>query len=88
MTAVQLVGQGELTLMEKEARARIALRDERDWPAVAAAFRFFPGQPDEIRLVTSLRIRNRLRANEFAPTSVVRGSWITPHPLFQLVFQM
>ena len=48
MTAVQLVGQGELTLMEKEARARIALRDERDWPAAAAAFRFFPGQPDEI----------------------------------------
>ncbi len=37
MTAVQLVGQGELTLMEQEARARIALRDERDWPAVAAA---------------------------------------------------
>ena len=37
MTAVQLVGQGELTLMEREARARIALRDERDWPAVAAA---------------------------------------------------
>jgi predicted nucleic acid-binding protein len=36
MTAVQLVGQGELTLMEQEARARIALRDERDWPAVAA----------------------------------------------------
>ena len=37
MTAIQLVGQGELTLMEQEARARIALRDERDWPAVAAA---------------------------------------------------
>ncbi len=37
MAAVQLVGQGELALMENEARARIALRDERDWPAVAAA---------------------------------------------------
>jgi predicted nucleic acid-binding protein len=37
MAAVQLVGQGELAMMEKEARARIALRDERDWPAVAAA---------------------------------------------------
>jgi predicted nucleic acid-binding protein len=37
MNAVQLVGQSELTLMEQEARARIALRDDRDWPAVAAA---------------------------------------------------
>lgn len=37
MVAVQLVGQGELALMEEEARARIAQRDERDWPAVAAA---------------------------------------------------
>jgi predicted nucleic acid-binding protein len=37
MTAVQLVGLGELSLMEQEARARIACRDERDWPAVAAA---------------------------------------------------
>jgi len=74
--------------MEKEARARIALRDERDWPAVAAAFQIFPGQPDEIRLVNFMRIRNRLRANEFAPASVTRCSAITPHPLFQLVFQM
>jgi predicted nucleic acid-binding protein len=37
MAAVQLVGQGELALMEQEARARIASRDVRDWPAVAAA---------------------------------------------------
>lgn len=37
MTAIQLVGLGELSLMEQEARARIACRDERDWPAVAAA---------------------------------------------------
>lgn len=36
MAAVQLVGQEELALVEAEARARIA-RDERDWPAVAAA---------------------------------------------------
>jgi predicted nucleic acid-binding protein len=37
MAAVQLVGQEELALVETEARARIARRDERDWPAVAAA---------------------------------------------------
>lgn len=37
MATVQLVGQEELAVMEAEARARIARRDERDWPAVAAA---------------------------------------------------
>lgn len=37
MAAIQLVGQEELALVEAEARARIARRDERDWPAVAAA---------------------------------------------------
>ena len=37
MTAIQLVGQEELMLVEGEARARIAQRDERDWPALAAA---------------------------------------------------
>lgn len=37
MAAIQLVGQEELALVESEARARIARRDERDWPAVAAA---------------------------------------------------
>jgi predicted nucleic acid-binding protein len=37
MAAVQLLGQEELALVETEARARIARRDERDWPAVAAA---------------------------------------------------
>lgn len=37
MTAIQLVGQAELATVETEARARIAQRDERDWPALAAA---------------------------------------------------
>lgn len=37
MSAVQLVGQEELALVEAEARARIAHRDVRDWPGVAAA---------------------------------------------------
>ena len=37
MTAIQLVGQEELMLVEAEARARITQRDERDWPALAAA---------------------------------------------------
>lgn len=37
MTAVQLVGQSELSLMKEVALARIAQRDERDWPALAAA---------------------------------------------------
>jgi predicted nucleic acid-binding protein len=37
MTAIQLVGQAELATVETEARARIARRDERDWPALAAA---------------------------------------------------
>lgn len=37
MTAVQLVGQEELLLVEPEARARIAQRDEQDWPGLAAA---------------------------------------------------
>lgn len=37
MAAIQLVGQEELALVETEAKARIARRDERDWPAVAAA---------------------------------------------------
>lgn len=40
MSAIQLVGQEELTLVETEAKARIAGRDERDWPAVAAAMQF------------------------------------------------
>lgn len=37
MSAIQLVGQEELALVETEARARIGRRDERDWPALAAA---------------------------------------------------
>lgn len=37
MAAIQLVGQEELASVETEARARIGRRDERDWPAVAAA---------------------------------------------------
>jgi len=37
MSAVQLVGHEELALVETEARARIAHRDVRDWPGVAAA---------------------------------------------------
>ena len=37
MNAIQLVGQPELALVKDEARARIARRDERDWPALAAA---------------------------------------------------
>lgn len=37
MTAVQLVGHEELEMVELEARARIARRDERDWPGLAAA---------------------------------------------------
>jgi predicted nucleic acid-binding protein len=40
MTAIQLVAQEELAAVETEARARIAGRDERDWPAVAAAMQF------------------------------------------------
>lgn len=31
------MGQEELALVETEAKARIARRDARDWPAVAAA---------------------------------------------------
>lgn len=37
MGAVQLIGAEELMLIETEARARIAHRDARDWPGVAAA---------------------------------------------------
>lgn len=37
MSAVQLVGKEELTLVEADARARIGQRDERDWPGLAAA---------------------------------------------------
>lgn len=37
MAAVQLVGHEELETVESEARARIAQRDERDWPGLAAA---------------------------------------------------
>ena len=37
MSAVQRVGTEELMLVEKAARARIAQRDERDWPGLAAA---------------------------------------------------
>lgn len=37
MNAVQLVGDDELETMAVEARERIARRDERDWPALAAA---------------------------------------------------
>lgn len=37
MNAVQLVGDEELETVAAEARARIAQRDERDWPALAAA---------------------------------------------------
>lgn len=37
MTAIQLVGDDELGLVETQARERIAGRDERDWPALAAA---------------------------------------------------
>jgi len=40
MAAIQLVGQEELALVEAEAKARIARRDEQDWPAVAAAMQF------------------------------------------------
>ena len=37
MNAVQLVGDDELETMAVEVRERIARRDERDWPALAAA---------------------------------------------------
>lgn len=37
MGAVQLIGADELALVEAEARARIAHRDARDWPGLAAA---------------------------------------------------
>lgn len=37
MNAIQLVGDDELETMAVEARERIARRDERDWPALAAA---------------------------------------------------
>ena len=37
MNVIQLITNDELTLMETEARARIAQRDERDWPGLAAA---------------------------------------------------
>lgn len=37
MSAVQLVGHEELEMVESEARTRIAQRDERDWPGLAAA---------------------------------------------------
>lgn len=40
MAAIQLVALDELALVETEAKARIARRDERDWPAVAAAMQF------------------------------------------------
>lgn len=40
MAAIQLVAQDELAQVETEAKARIARRDERDWPAVAAAMQF------------------------------------------------
>lgn len=40
MAAIQLVAQDELAQVEMEAKARIARRDERDWPAVAAAMQF------------------------------------------------
>jgi hypothetical protein len=36
MAAIQLMGQEELALAETVAKARIARRDERDWPAVAS----------------------------------------------------
>lgn len=37
MGAVQVIGADELMLVEAEARARIAHRDARDWPGLAAA---------------------------------------------------
>jgi len=37
MTAIQFFGQSELELVAADARARIGHRDERDWPALAAA---------------------------------------------------
>jgi predicted nucleic acid-binding protein len=37
MMSIQFVGQEELVLVEADACARIARRDERDWPALAAA---------------------------------------------------
>ncbi|WP_436395900.1 PIN domain-containing protein [Acidithiobacillus ferriphilus] len=37
MVAVQLIGQETLSPVENAAKARIARRDERDWPAVAAS---------------------------------------------------
>lgn len=37
MSAIQIVGKEELTLVEADARARIGHRDERDWPGLAAA---------------------------------------------------
>lgn len=37
MTAIQLVGNDELESVEVQAKARIGKRDERDWPALAAA---------------------------------------------------
>lgn len=40
MTAVQIVGPEELAPAESAARARIARRDENDWPALAAAMQF------------------------------------------------
>ncbi len=40
MTAVQIVGPEELAPAEKEARLRIARRDENDWPALAVAMQF------------------------------------------------
>lgn len=40
MAAVQIVGLEELAPAEQAARARIARRDEDDWPALAAAMQF------------------------------------------------
>ena len=40
MAAIQVIAQEELLPVEAEARARIAGRDERDWPALAAALQF------------------------------------------------
>lgn len=40
MAAIQIVAQDELLPLEAEAKARIARRDIRDWPAVAAAMQF------------------------------------------------
>lgn len=40
MAAIQLVVSDELAPVEAEAKACIARRDERDWPAVAAAMQF------------------------------------------------